>query len=221
MRRSFTLIELLVVVAIIAVLVAILLPALQTARDKAKKVMCMSHLSQIIVGCIMYAQDNHEKLMPGYWFAHGYDMYDGNTDPNGHVHPKVPGFIHLGLLLSGSYITDINLMFCPASSTPNAENYDTIEPPRQFTGYCYRRACNQPEYRQLGGKEGEIFTIASCDVVYPFNKIPFRHKDGFPVGYSDGHVRYIQAGPVLVGNMGGNWPPNYSGLFGWMDEFGR
>lgn len=58
-RAGFTLIELLVVVAIIAVLVAVLLPALNQARATAKTVTCMSNLKQIGTAMLMYADEHH------------------------------------------------------------------------------------------------------------------------------------------------------------------
>ena len=61
---GFTLIELLVVIAIIAILAALLLPALSRAKMKAQGIMCMSNLKQLTLAWVMYPEDNNGKLPP-------------------------------------------------------------------------------------------------------------------------------------------------------------
>ncbi len=63
-QRGFTLIELLVVISIIAILMAILMPALKRAREQGQRAVCVSTVKQLTLCWIMYADDNDDRLVP-------------------------------------------------------------------------------------------------------------------------------------------------------------
>ena len=81
MKKQFTLIELLVVIAIIAILAAMLLPALSAARERARSSNCQGKLKQIGLACFVYG-DSNDSWMPNNYFKDGKEMYNYGYNGN-------------------------------------------------------------------------------------------------------------------------------------------
>jgi prepilin-type N-terminal cleavage/methylation domain-containing protein len=134
MRKAFTLIELLVVIAIIAILAAMLMPALERARNAARKTACKSNLRQIGLGAVMFSNDHSGAVPPhwGYYCSKGYvrdphhmnDLRYGDfPNYNGTSYERRPEYFQMAYYYAQDYIDAYQLFYCP-SLHPEPTNQD-------------------------------------------------------------------------------------------------
>ena len=106
-QKGFTLIELLVVISIIALLLSILMPSLQKAREQARQIVCGNNVKQIALSEILYSQSNDDYLPPTVGFGQGFYLCQANGDRAfGPGLLVVQGYIKPEMLYNPSYKAD-------------------------------------------------------------------------------------------------------------------
>jgi len=205
---SFTLIEILVVAAIIAVLTAMLLPALSEARESAQRVKCLSNQKQMAVAMVAYAGEYNDHFPPG---SDGMNAsYTFQVATRGE-------WDCLGHLIETGFITDPELLYCPSQrekwfTYPYGWEETSYGTYYRFCGYLYRFFGEyKSEYQyitpaeiqwlqtvQYGALEYPI--AVSSDIFIPdyggwgFDSWPHLNPYGVSVAYSDGHAEFIDVG---------------------------
>ncbi len=141
-RNAFTLIELLVVIAIIATLAAMLLPVLNRAESRAKRVQCLSNLRQMGLASQVYTGDNADFYTYAYYFDSAKNiLYCWDFTTYQSTSREVPGVLWQGQ-------TNLKIQQCPAFN--GSANWDS-DP---FTGYNYNTS-------YIGHGQGESAGAAS------------------------------------------------------------
>ena len=159
--HGFTLIEVLVVIAITSLLISLLVPALASARQSAKLTGCRSHLGQLGLAIIIYADQNYELIPRGPACAGPFDFVCADYATNqlwigaeNEQHPSQP--IGMGVLAE-SHISNTEIYFCPADDTNNSEE----ELPRigsefdAYGSYLYRQLDQLP----VTGRRGKLSNL--------------------------------------------------------------
>jgi prepilin-type N-terminal cleavage/methylation domain-containing protein/prepilin-type processing-associated H-X9-DG protein len=114
LSRGFTLIELLVVIAIIAILAALLLPALNSAKKRGQAIVCLSNTKQLTLGCIIYAGDNDDHIInnggSGIQWVIGNPYLDWGTTP---INTNWAALMDPSQSLMANYIKSPGIYKCP------------------------------------------------------------------------------------------------------------
>ncbi|XAL99926.1 DUF1559 domain-containing protein [Phycisphaeraceae bacterium D3-23] len=165
-RRAFTLIELLVVISIIALLIAILLPALGAAKKSAKNMQCTSNLHQIGIGALSYAGDFKDLLPPSSIGGKPTDIKFNNWD----IRHAVRDYI------------DFNIMQCPLSP---AQIDLFIEPGvpviESNYGFYWNWKWNNQADLQAMARADQNYSYRNGGIEYEFNVLAMDY-DTFNIG---------------------------------------
>lgn len=201
-RSGFTLVELLVVIGIIAILIAILMPALQKARRAALSLACANNLRQLYLGCSMYVNDSK-----------GFLPASQPRDPN--YTPSIPEGMNYWFIALSDY-TSVQWGWLPGYSTlPQNKRTVFSDPAREEMQlhiiyglhYGYSMEMSARKLSLIRGSRALMADATGYEFVN--NRFPYfmfdyhwktgaqisldylRHQNGVNIAFTDGHVSYV------------------------------
>ncbi len=220
-HRNFTLIELLVVIAIIAILAALLLPALSGARERGKRAVCMSNLRQVHAAALTYSGDSDEWLPPPALYPAG-QPYDNITNTWGNsscalniVWPSYAGVA--GSLTGWWYLLDktgFQYMSragarCPSMKPMSWHNPGSWGGGGYMVDYDYRYNTEHSAYYLSGTDKKNWYSKRSLSDNYYMNKPLFHEGSAYR---RDSSTNYLTTyNQTTNGNWKLQWPHEQGG----------
>ena len=219
--KGFTLIELLVVIAILALLLSIILPSLTKAKEFARRTVCLSHLGQLGLICVTYAQENNDWF-PDYnqWPGNGGNLHNQSSSPriiwDGYNADARP--IWVGYVADYTVERSTEVFYCPSNKFINPETVwpsyiGTSLSDEYLTGYAYwgNFEYYQDGFELLWGSvldPAEKTTTVKTSAVVPLFGDWVQYYEGVsPDGPWDvTHSRYGRGLTTIAGgNASGGW----------------
>jgi prepilin-type processing-associated H-X9-DG protein/prepilin-type N-terminal cleavage/methylation domain-containing protein len=197
-HRSFTLIELLVVVAIIAVLVAVLLPGLQSARNQARQVLCAENLKQMDLAFENYRQDH------AGWMVHGQrkgSVYNPSDPYDANWAKYFRTYLNLSLLPNGwepCWVTypGNTVLRCPVNPVEGSSyNYGMnmdMAPSNPYWGF-HPLWWEQNPINTLRVGDSNNWLLNVGLIWADVRQLIARHRTGANYLFCDGHVEWLPA----------------------------